>query len=258
MSRTSRRRSEISWTAELRRLPGGFTENWALKLSALGLAFLLWTVVKADNRMVIEDIPVRVVARDADWVLANEPQPSEVAVVFSGPVRELLRVAVEKPGIIIPIDNVNDSTEVHILRTNFVSLSNGLNNTRVEEFRPNTVRLQFDRVTTRLLPLAVRVTGTPVQGFELAGPPAIDPPSVRVSGATSRVAQMDSIVLPPVDISAFTTTDTLLVPIDTTGLGVIVSPRQAQVIVPMRRVAPDTVQALEPAALLPNIRPGGA
>jgi YbbR domain-containing protein len=254
MSRTSRRRSASSWTAELRRLPGSATENWALKLSALGLAFLLWTVVKADNRMVIEDIPVRVVARDADWVVASDPQPSEVAVVFSGPVRELLRVAVEKPGIIIPIDDVNDSTEVHILRTNFVSLANGLNNTRVEEFRPNTVRLRFDRVTTRLLPLAVRVIGTPPEGFERAGPPVIDPPSVRVSGAASRVAQMDSILLPPIDVSARTTSDTHVVAIDTTGLGVIVSPRQAQVVVPVRRAAPDTL----PAALLPLLPPGRA
>jgi len=242
----------------LRRLPRSATENWALKLSALGLAFLLWTVVKADNRMVIEDIPVRVVARDADWVLASDPQPSEVAVVFSGPVRELLRVAVEKPGIIIPIDDVNDSTEVHILRSNFVSLSNGLNNTRVEEFRPNTVRLEFDRVTTRLLPLAVRLTGTPPEGYERAGSPSIDPPSVRVSGATSRVEQMDSIVLPPIDISPFTTTERRLVDIDTTGLGVIVSPRQVEVTIPIRRSAPDTL----PASLLPLLpgpgRPGGS
>jgi YbbR domain-containing protein len=254
MSRTSRRRSASSWTAELRGLPGAFTENWALKLSALGLAFLLWTVVKADNRMAIEDIPIRVVARDADWVLASEPEPPSVAIVFTGPVRELLRVAVEKPGIIIPIDDVNDSTEVHILRTNFVSLSNGLNNTRVEEFRPSTVRLRFDRVTTRLLPLAVRLTGTPVAGFELAGPPVIEPPSVRVSGATSRLARMDSILLPPIDIGGRTITDTQVVAIDTTGLGIIVSPRQVQVIVPIRRVPPDTVAPLSPQAA----RPGGS
>jgi YbbR domain-containing protein len=252
MSRTSRRKSASSWTAELRGLSGALTENWALKLSALGLAFLLWTVVKADNRMAIEDIPIRVVARDADWVLASEPEPPSVAVVFTGPVRELLRVAVEKPGIIIPIDDVNDSTEVHILRTNFVSLSNGLNNTRVEEFRPSTVRLRFDRVTTRLLPLTVRLTGTPVAGFEQAGPPVIEPPSVRVSGATSRLAQMDSILLPPIDIGARTATDTQLVAIDTTGLGIIVSPRQAQVIVPIRRVPPDTLPPLSPQAARPG------
>jgi hypothetical protein len=187
-------------------------------------------------------------------VLASDPQPASVGVVFTGPVRELLRVAVEKPSIIIPIDDVNDSTEVHILRTNFVSLSNGLNNTRVEEFRPNTVRLRFDRVTTRLLPLAIRVTGTPVEGFEQTGPPVIEPSSVRVSGATSRLASMDSILLPPIDIGTLTASDTHVVAIDTTGLGVIVSPRQAQVVVPIRRVPVDTVP---PPGAAAAVRPGG-
>jgi hypothetical protein len=163
-----------------------------------------------------------------------------VSVVFSGPVRELFRVAVEKPNVIIPIDDVSDSIQVHILRTNFISLFAGLTSTRVEEFRPSTVRLRFDRIDTREVPLAVRLRGAPVAGYEIAGEAEVEPRLVRVSGAASRVAGLDSLRLPPIDVGDRSATDTQMVAIDTTGLGVIVSPREARVIIPIRPAPADT------------------
>lgn len=245
MIQRSRPDSGRSWTTELRGLVAPFTQNWALKLSALGLAFLLWTVVKADNHVEIEEVPVRVVNRDPEWTHVATDPPA-VTVVFSGPVRELLRVALEKPSVIVPIDDVTDSASVHILRSNFISMFSGLSSTRVEEFRPNTVRLRFDRITTVEVPLAVRLSGSPVEGYEVAGVPRVDPRFVRVSGATSRLANLDSIRLPPIDLGSSSATDTQVVAIDTTGLGVIVSPQQARVIVPIRRAIADTFPTLAP------------
>jgi YbbR domain-containing protein len=257
MIQRSRRASGSSWAADVRALFAPFTQNWALKLSALGLAFLLWTVVKADNQVEIPDVPVRVVNRDPEWMhVATEP-PSAV-VVFSGPVRELLRLALEKPNVIVPIDDVTDSVSVHILRSNFLSLFDGLSSTRVEEFRPPTVRLRFDRITTVEVPLAIRLTGSPVEGYEIAGPPRVEPRVVRVSGATSRLASLDSLRLPAIDLGARSATDTQIVAIDTTGLGVIVSPQQAQVIVPIRRAIADTFPVLAPDSAVPATgRTGG-
>jgi YbbR domain-containing protein len=245
MIQRSRPESGSSWASELRGLFAPFTQNWALKLSALGLAFLLWTVVKADNHVEIPEVSVRVVNRDPEWMhVATEPPT--VTVVFSGPVRELLRVALEKPNVIVPIDDVTDSASVHILRSNFISLFDGLSSTRVEEFRPTTVRLRFDRITTVEVPLAIRLSGSPVEGYEVAGAARVEPRFVRVSGATSRLAVLDSIRLPAIDLGTSSATDTQVVAIDTTGLGVIVSPQQAQVIVPIRRAIADTFPTLAP------------
>lgn len=224
----------------MRRFYEPLTENWALKLSALGLAFLLWTVVKPDSSTELADVPVRVVNRDPEWLLVGEPEPSTVTVEFSGPFRELLRLNVEKPAVVIPVDDVTDSTEIHILRNTFVELFAGLSSTRIAQIQPNAVRLTFDRVTTRVIPLAARLTGTPMDGYEVAEPVEIDPPSVRVSGASRRITQIDSIRLPAIDVSMRSRTDTQVVAIDTAGLGGIVSPRQALVIVPIQRVRPDT------------------
>jgi hypothetical protein len=58
----------------LQRIIDWTTTDWALKLTALALAFLLWTTVRADAPGQWEtDIPVRVVNNDADWVVADPP-----------------------------------------------------------------------------------------------------------------------------------------------------------------------------------------
>jgi YbbR domain-containing protein len=226
----------------LRRIHTILTHNWLLKITALGLAFLLWSVVKADNRVSIENVPIQVVNRDGDWVLSQRPDPPSVRVVFSGPVRELIRVATERPDVLVPIDDVTDSTEIVLLRTNWVQLYPGMNNTRVEDIRPTQIRLSFDRVTSRMIPLSVQLTGSPVQGFVVAGQPQIEPGLINASGAAARIAELKALRLPSIDVSTLSATDTVVLAVDTTGLGIIVSPRQVRVIVPIGP-APDSVPA---------------
>ncbi len=232
----------------MRRLVDALTKDLLLKVTALGLAFLLWSLVKEDRRVAIDDIAVEVVNGDAGWVLAGAPEPAVVRVTFSGPVRELFRVAAERPRILVPIASVRDSSQVVVLRPDWVSLGDGLGATQIEEIRPAAVRLVFDRLITRSIPLAIRVIGEPVPGFSLDGPVRLDPEAVVASGPASRLAAIDSLRLPPIDLVRRIVTDTILVPIDTTGLGIIVAPREARVIVPIRPDTPATFPAARAAA----------
>lgn len=220
------------------RLLEAITNNWALKLTSLAVAFLLWGAVKAEvpERVRLGDVPVRVVNRDADWVVAAPPAPSTVEIEFSGPTRELLRFAVQRPEVLVPVDEVTDSSEIRVLRTGWVQLYGGMDNTRVEDIRPSTVQLLFDRVVSRLVPVTVRVIGAPAEGHELAGPIEIDPGALRASGAASAVAALDTLRLGPIDLSGWATTDTFPLGVDTAGLGVIVSPMTVRVAVPVRAV----------------------
>ena len=224
----------------MRRILDWLTNDLLLKVTALGLAFLLWTLVKTDNQVPIGEIPIQVLNRDPGWVLVRPPEPALVQVTFSGPVRELIRVAAERPTIIVPIDDVSDTLEVVLLHTNYVVLNSALSNTRVDDIRPAAVRLTFDRVMTRTIPLAARLIGAPAPGMALAGPPIIDPPTVWASGPSSRIEKIDSLRLPPVDLSRRTGTDTVPLAIDTTGLGIAITPREVRLIVPIRPIVPDT------------------
>lgn len=226
----------------LQRIIEWTTTDWALKLIALALAFLLWTTVQADapGQWTNDEIAVRVQNTDGDWVVSSAPSPAEVTVVFRGPTRELLRAASDRPTIIVPINQVGDSSEVHVLRPNWVIMPPGTESTQVVDILPSTVRLEFDRVDTRLLPVAVQLTGEPPAGFELAGPIEIDPLAVRASGAGRNLASIDSLRLPPIDLREHRSQDTLELTIDTVGTSLIISPRTVRVILPMRPILADT------------------
>lgn len=229
----------IDWTAA----------DWALKLTALALAFLLWTTVRAETpgQWAAEDVEVRVMNTDADWVVADPPEPRMVRVVFRGPYRELLRTVSQRPDILVPIDEVNDSTEVITLRRNWVRLPPGTPSIDVVSISPEMVRLSFDRVATRLVPVAARLDGRLPQGYEFTGEPIVDPNVVRASGAGRNLAMIDSLRLPVIDVRDLRGPDTLELSIDTAGTGLVISPRTVRVIVPVRPILTDTVTPIGPA-----------
>jgi hypothetical protein len=222
----------LDWTAN----------DWALKLTALALAFLLWTTVRADTpgQWATDDIEIRVINTDADWVMADAPTPRRARVVFRGPYRELLRTASDRPDIIVPVDEVNDSTEFHVMRPNWVRMPTGTPNVTVMDIQPSTVRLEFDRVATRLVTVAAPLQGELPSGFQLMGPLELEPAVVRASGAGRILARTDTLFLPPIDLRDRRGVDTLEMTIDTAGTGLIVSPRTIRVIVPVRPILDDT------------------
>jgi len=211
------------------------TRNWTLKLAALALAILLWTITKSEEltRVEISNIPVEVVVRDPGWILSAPPAPATATVVFSGPLRELVRLAVERPRVVVTVEEVEDSMEVHQLRTGWVQLDGDLTRTRVDDVRPSSVLLFFERLTTRLVPVAVRTRGSLPPGTRLVAPVRAEPSELRVSGPMHRLEALDSIPLVPIDLSELHGPAALTVPIDTVGLeGLVFAARAVDVIIP--------------------------
>lgn len=234
--------------------------NWILKTTAFGIALLIWVVVKAEepSRAVIRDVPVEVVVGDAGWVLATPPTPATATVVFSGPFRELARLAVEKPRIVVPIEEVLDSVETHPLRTGWVQIDGDLTRTRIEDIRPpGSVLLFFERLTTRLVPVAIRTTGALPPDVQFAGTLRTDPSAIRVSGPAHRLPELDSIPLHPVDLAMVRGPASLRVPIDTTGLGgLLFSPHTVDLLLPILAV-PTRADNGEPVSSSASRRPLG-
>lgn len=209
--------------------------NWQLKLLALALAFLFWASLRRDQpyTYTVANVPILVVNNDPDWVLAEPPDPPTAAVTFQGTGGDLLQIASESPQIMVPVERVADSTGVQVLRPGWVQF--GQLPVRVTDIRPNTVRITFDHLGAKLLRLGYELSGAPAPGFELAGPPVIDPPAVRASGGARRLGRIDSLTL-HLNLDNRRGVDTLEVPIDTAGTGIIVSPQRVRVIVPLRPV----------------------
>jgi YbbR domain-containing protein len=200
--------------------PGILARNWQLKLSAFGLAVLLWTVPRfeAPSRQELEAVPVRVQLRDPRWTLRDGyPLPSSVNVTLSGPAREVFSLAVEQPSIVIQVDQVANPDTAVLLRPSWLNIPEG-EGVVVESLEPGYVELSFERMDVAAVPLAARLVGTPPDSLALAERPSLSDSLVRVSGAESRIRSLQTIFLVPLDLSEVEASGSFARPVDTTGL----------------------------------------
>ncbi len=216
-------------------LSGFLSRNLTLKLSAFGVALLLWVAVRAEapSRQELRDIPVRVDLGDPQWAVNGLPSPSTVTVRLGGPSRELLGMALDRPTVVIPMDQVTSSDTLVQLSTSWVRIQDRPG-VIVEDIQPSSVRLDLEPVERVTLPVASRLEGELPEGFAMAGPPATFPEGVRVSGPRSRVTELDSVPLVPIDLSAVSESGRVNVAVDTTVLaGLLVQPRSVELDIPL-------------------------
>jgi YbbR domain-containing protein len=215
-------------------LPRILTKNWQLKVSAVGMAVLLWTVPRFEGQssQILEDIPVRVQLSDPNWVLVGEPSPAVVTVTLSGPARDLIALGVDRPPVLVPMDDVSPGDTTVFLLHSWFRVS-GRDGVVVEDLRPSAVSLSFERKEERHIPISVPVFGELPPGVSLAGPPVITPSVAQVFGAASRFGGVDSLRLMPLDLSLVQGPDPILLGVDTTGLqGLDVVSLEASVEIP--------------------------
>lgn len=228
------------------RLSDLLTKNVGLKIAAVFIAIILWSVFRADApaQARVPDVPIDVLVEDPGWTLVTEPQPARGSVVFRGTTRELLALVGAEPRIVVPIEDVDEPDVVVELRPGMIRIGGIIESNRVVQIDPGTVRLRFEPVIDRLVPVAVRVVGQLPPGVRLTGPIRTEPAVVRVSGGQSRVEALfaDSLPLLPFDISQLTQPETLRVNVDTTALtDLLATPQQIQVFVPALAVGDSVI-----------------
>lgn len=212
-------------------LPGVLTRNWKLKLAALGLALLLWTSLRVEalDRQSLPSVPVRIQLNDPQWAVQNGPTPASVEVAFSGPARELFSINLERPTVTIPVDRVASADTSVLLRSEWVRLPNRPNVT-VEEIRPRTISVRFERITQAVAPVAIRTQGSLPVDVAFVDTLSSEPEVVRISGPASQVEAVDSVPIQALDLSRVTSTGSRRLPVDTTGLyGLVISPGAVRV-----------------------------
>jgi hypothetical protein len=201
------------------RLPrlSAVTENWRLKLSALGLAVLVWAVVSAEQPTT-QWIPVRVEAqvRDPDFVLAGPPDPVQVQARFSGPGRELWELALDRPRLVLPVREVGDQ-RTFPLEAGMIRIPPGLAVTALE-VRPQFARLELQRLASRMLPVQARIGSQSIQRYLVGEDLEILPALIRVTGPADRLAALEALRTERFEIVPDDSIFSQEVPIDTTGL----------------------------------------
>lgn len=197
-------------------LPGFLTRNWFLKLSAFGIALLLWFAVQVETHSSRQDasVPVQVDLGDPGWAILEDPSPLSVTVRFAGPFREIVRLGSDRPSIVIPMNQVTAGDTVVILRPQWVRVQDRPGVT-VEDIQPPTVRLRLEPIVRLDLPPRVQLENDLPAAWAIAGPPVVTPAEFRVSGPESLVIPMDSVRLQAIDLSRITGPEPREVGVDT-------------------------------------------
>ncbi|HEX6910434.1 MAG TPA: hypothetical protein VF142_08565, partial [Longimicrobium sp.] len=188
-------------------------------LAALGLAVLIWAVVSSEQ-VTTQWIPVRVdpVVRDPDYVLSGAPDPAEVRVQFSGAGRELWELALDRPTLVLPLGNVGER-RAFALDPSMLRIPAGLD-VRVQDIRPAIVRVDLQRLASRVVPVRARIGRRSLDRYVLGDSLEILPAEVRVTGPADRLAEITSVTTEGFQIVPTTdTTFTQQVDLDTAGLG---------------------------------------
>ncbi len=183
------------------------------------MALFLWALVRVeapDQRAV--SIPVTVSLNDPDWILMDDPVPSEVEVLFSGPPTEIFRLtALDGVSITVPVTEVKGEEMVIALQDAWIPVD-GYRGVTVEDILPSTVHVQLDHVETVSVPLRITTRGSLPEHLALTRSLSVTPSAVRVSGPASLVRQLDSLDIAPVDLGEVDEQGAAQTTVDTTGL----------------------------------------
>jgi len=199
-------------------LRGAILRHWPLKLAALALAIILWVAVA------LEKPTTQLVGIQLDLVLppdvASAQPPPPVKALVSGAQRELFRLT--GPLAIRAVINetgVGAGTRHHLVMVpSDVEVPGGVKLT-VQDVEPREIDLVLDRRAQKTVP--VRAVVQADSGFALAGPLAVVPPVVRVSGPRAMVVALDSLDTEPLDLRGVAGSFERTVQIDTAGRAVL-------------------------------------
>jgi len=201
--------------------PGLITDSWELKLTALGLALLLWAAVRSEDttRFTMENVPVEVRMTDESWVHVGTVEPRTVSVDFIGPVGELIRLAFAQATLVVPVEDVEDTLELYRPRAEWLDFEGRFESLRVDEMRPAALRMRFQPIVRRPLPVGVRLQ----DGLVTSARPVVEPAEVVVQGRRDHLDALDSVFVRVEDLEA-ALDGRVRLRIDTAGTGATVRP----------------------------------
>lgn len=194
------------------------TDNWKLKLLAFLLAVLLWIVVSAEQvqvKWIRADVSLQV--DEDDYEVVSGPIPQSVEVRVSGRWRELLELAWDEPRLVVPLEGVEPGRQSVPIGPSMVRIPTDLA-VRAVDVRPRTIQINAASVTSREIPVSVRIGRRPERGFALVDSVRVEPRTVRVTGPTRRLRALGAVPTRAVDLADVDSAFSREVALDTAAL----------------------------------------
>ncbi len=208
------------------RLQAMVTARFPLKLAALFFALVLWLAVSAEEPTE-EWVDVRVaLVHDSSVTLVDSVPAVQALVVGRG--RDLLKLYTTLPVLRRVIDADTATRLTLSLRPGDVDLPSNVD-ARVRDVRPSAMSLRVRITESRRVPVRSALELTPDSGFHVIGVPNVDPDSVEVRGSRDAVRKLSAVYTERRQVDVHDTLTDVVVPVDTAGLRMRVSPPQVRI-----------------------------
>jgi hypothetical protein len=174
-------------------------DNLGLKLVALLLAVVVYLNVYTDRPATMTvSFPIQITDL-ADSLSLSGPAPAAVQAELRGTAKQLIRLRVTEPPVKVSLAGVGVGHFERALGAEDLPIPEGVQLQLDRLVSPRTLELEVDRRTTRDVPVAARVDGSPAALWD--GTFVLRPTRVMVSGPAAALATLDSVRLVPLSLA---------------------------------------------------------
>jgi hypothetical protein len=178
-------------------------ENVSLKLFSLVVAISMFALLRGQQERQQRTIPVAVILRLPPESSERELMtsiPANVHATLRGSTRAIDQLI--QSGISpIEVDLRQGNRDVLVFDPKLLNLPRDVDVTIID---PPSIRLEWQSVITRKIPLQASITGTPAEGYGVKGEPEVEPQFATMRGPTGLLEVMQFVRLAAFDVSGLT------------------------------------------------------
>lgn len=172
--------------------------NAGWKLLSLALACGLWLAIVGEPEMASSvPVPIQYTHIPEDYEISSDI-PERVLLEVQGPAIRLQRMNLSGTAVVLDLSAVSRSGErTFTIDQRNLRLPSGV---RLVRAVPSQLRVRFDRRASRELPVQVRFSGVPPEGYRVVRSEA-HPGTLKVVGPEARVRRIDFAETDAVDLT---------------------------------------------------------
>ena len=185
------------------------TKNPALKAISLILAVILWLFVKSTSEGEVGlQVPLEFFRCPSNLIVTRVSEDA-ITVRIMGPLSQVERLSARDGKARIDLSDASPGTNTFDISPDNFSIPKTL---KITQISPSSIKVELDPVMGKVVRIKAVVKGEPAPGYRVARI-VVDPPSIKLQGARSYVAELKEVSTEEIDISGLRETLKLEVPL---------------------------------------------
>jgi YbbR domain-containing protein len=185
------------------------TKNPALKAISLILAVILWLFVKSTSEGEVGlQVPLEFF-RCPSGLIVTQVSEDAVTVRIMGPLSQVERLSPREKKARVDLSDASAGMNTFDISADNFALPKTV---KITQISPSSIKVELDRVMGKVVRVKAVVKGKPALGYRVARI-VVDPPSIKLQGARSYVAELKEVLTEEIDISGLRETLKLEVPL---------------------------------------------